>query len=278
MKAIQQIINSHFKKDGDVNILYFPVGGEYEQEVLKLPYNFYKAIGSEFNLYGSLRFDFVLSQGIEKFQEGKQVANSIHCPHLHIENQPFNGNEQLKQLTTHEIIHPWNWIATSWGRSNVILPPKDTKSNLETRELDCIYLDVDQQTYQLGMAIAQKYPCKQTRIEDKDFSKIGILVSTVGQPSYIDRILDAVSNGTIVIAWDTPFFQELIINGSTGFLVKNPEEMASAIENLLKNPYLASSMHQTILNTVNTKFSRKNFENKWKKIIQKYNNFIFKGE
>lgn len=277
MKAVQQLLYKHFNRGGRKNILYFATGSEYEKALLTLPYNFYKIGTSELNCYSNIGFDLVLSQGIQQIEEGKRISNVLHTPHIHLETEGFNGDNNLKNLGANEIVSSWNWVAQSWGRSDVIVAPKEIKPSEDPKDLSCIYLDIDQQTANIAGSLAQHFPIKQLMADQNDFKDVGILVSLVQSPVHQARLLQAASQGTVVVTWNHPFFQDIVMSGTTGYLVNNPDEMAQAIHNLLSNPGLIQTLSKTTLNTIKAKFGKKSFEDKWKKVISKFDNFIFKG-
>lgn len=277
MKSIQQLLHRHFNGEKRKNILYFETKTPYEAQLLELPHNFYKIATSELNCYGSIGFDLVLSQGIQQIQEGERLSRVLHCPHIHLETELFPGDENLKNLTANRIISSWDSVANTWGRNDVILPWVEVKANTLTREGGCLYLDVDEQMSQLGMVIAGKYPVKQLKIEDNDFSKVSILVSLVQDPNHKQRLITAASQGVLVITWNLPFFQDVVINGNTGFLANSAEELLGQVDSVMVNQVIPGSMHPTICNVMRTKFSKKNFEENWKNVFNKFDDFVFKG-
>jgi hypothetical protein len=274
MKSIQQLIYKHFKNDKDINIIYFKTGSDYEKALLELPYNFLEIPKNPINSYTSINFDLVISQNQQQLQELIQVSHMLHVPVLHIEPEYFSGKPGM---FAHEYIFPWNTQAHSWNKSLHIPQPVTVKPNTNIRELNCIYLDVDEQTQQIAQILAQKYPVKQIMGDSNDFSQCGILVNLVPSPVTQSRLLTAFSHGTVIVTWNTPFFQEIILDKQTGFLCQNPEDLLNTVDSLMKNLSKVDAAHKLIINLAESKFSKKIFRERWKQVITKWSDKIYKG-
>lgn len=274
MKSIQQIIYKHFKDDKEINILYLKSGSDYEKGLLNLPYNLFEIPKEEINPYSTLGFDLIISQGQEQLKEISKISHFLHIPIIHIEPE-YNMGGQV--LFAEQYLFMWNTQAQSWGKTDFIMPMIEAQPNSTTRDLSCIYLDVDQQTQQIGQAIAQKYPVKQIHGESKDFSQCGILVNLVANPSAQQRVLTAFSHGTIVITWNSPYFQEILFDKQTGLLANNPEELIQKIDWAMSNLTSLERMHKTILQVIGPKFGQKQFNERWKQMINKHVNNVYKG-
>lgn len=274
MKSTQQILYKHFKDDKQVNILYVKSGSDYEKGLLKLPYNFFEIPKEESNSFSSLGFDLIISQGQEQLKELTKIGHFLHIPIIHVEPE-YNTGGQV--LFADQYVFQWNTQAQSWGKTDFAMPVIEAKPNTQTRELDYLYLDVDQQTQQIGQALAQKYKVKQLPGDSKDFSTCGILVNLVANPSAQNRILTAFSHGTVIITWNTPFFQEILFDKQTGLLANTPDELIQKIEWAMANLSSVDRMHKTILQVISAKFGQKTFNERWKQIINKHVNNVYKG-
>lgn len=274
MKAVQQILYKHFKKTQDVNILYIKSNTDYEKSLLELPFSFLEVPSTPLNSCGALNFDFIISQGQQQLQDLLPISNNLHIPIIHIEYDYFGGKPGL---FAHEYIFPWNTQAHSWNKNTFISPTVTVKPNTNTRDLKHVFLDVDQNTQQIGQIIAQKYPIKQIKADVTDFSECGLLVNLVANPSVQFRMLQAFSHGTTIVTWNAPYFQEIILDKQTGFLCNNAEELIKTVDELMSNPARIDSTHKIILSLAEAKFNKKMFADKWKQIINKWSNKVYKG-
>lgn len=274
MKAVQQILYKHFKTDKATNIIYVPTGSDYEKSLLELPYSFFEIPTDPLNSYGGINFDLIISQKQDQLAELVQISHMLHIPVVHVEPDYFSGNPGT---FAHEYIFPWNTQARSWGKTENIPPFIKTTPNTNTRELDFLYLDVDEQTQQIGSMLAQKYKIKQLPHDSTDFSGCGIFVNLVGNPGAQNRVLKAFSHGSVIVTWDTPFFQEILLDKQTGFLCKNPEELFNTVDQLMQNLTKVHSVHKLILSLAESKFSKRNFQEQWKKIVSKWINKPYRG-
>lgn len=274
MKPTQQLLYKHFKDKKEINILYIPSETEYEKSLLKLPFKFYQVPTNPLNSYNSIGFDLIISQGQKQLEQMAQLSHMLHIPIVHLEHEYFTGNPGI---FANEYVFPWATQARSWNQNGNIAPTLKAIPNTATRELDFLYLDADQQAAQIAQIIAQKYKIKQIPIESRDFSKCGIFVNLVGHPNAQDRMMAAFSHGCVIVTWNTPFFQEILLDKQTGFLCNNYEELLKTVDDLSTNLTKVQTVHKTILSLIEAKFSERIFQDKWKQIVYKWCNKIYKG-
>lgn len=90
-------------------------------------------------------------------------------------------------------------------------------------------------------------PTKQTLIDLYEQADIFIFASTSETQGLV--LIEAMAQGTPVIALEGPGQRDLIENGINGFLIKNPEDMKQKIEECMHNKLLHETLQKNALLT-----------------------------
>jgi hypothetical protein len=285
--ATSTILYKHFKGDEPIRVLISESKSTYEAALKKIKgLEFYHVPNNNISALNGLDFDLVISQD-KKQQFGvlANIAQTLHIPIVSLEcNLPGSPEDLRITFSSTANIHSYQTVAQAWQipNSKTIYEPIEEIPFNDMKLYNTIFLDIDKTTLQIGQQLSQMYPIGQIPQDAQEmivFNDAGIYVNLAApNPDVLGRIRKALSAGCVVLTWNHPLFNELVVQGYNGYTFKSPDELVQQLNQLkTKNIDELKRMGRASSSLVKTKFSLSGFEKEWLKIIKEAIKPIFLG-
>lgn len=277
------ILYKHFKNSNEpIRALIIETKSTYEQALKRISgVEWYHIPNGGSNSLGGLDFDVIVSQDKrQQYENLITISNTLHIPLVSLENNlPANQQDVIvsAQQRTSENVYSYGMIHDSWQLpGKVIYEPINPLPFNENKIYGTVFIDIDQQTMQLGQELSQIFPLMQIAQDNKEeanFQEAGVYLNLASpNPDVLRRIRLAIAAGCAVFTWNHPLFKELVVDGLNGSTFGSPQELVQKLQDFRKKGLddmkrVGKGSHSII----KTKLSFSNFEKEWKKILNNSN-------